>query len=143
MYEEVSDPIMDENEQAVARMLQAGGHTGLREWALACGYVYCDDNDEWYDDEGYCVDIEWKAIDEASKGGFFGTVGTSSPMPPLPPKECPKCGAEMPMCEGEAYEDGMYYVYMACRLINRCGATWTEQYAFVRTTDIRVPLEEK
>jgi hypothetical protein len=55
----------------------------------------------------------------------------------VPPKECPKCGAESPMCEGEAYEDGMYYVYMACRLINRCGTAWTEEYAFVTTTDIR------
>jgi predicted GNAT family acetyltransferase len=103
-------------------------------WALACGYVYSDYTDEWYDDEGYAVDIQWKAIDEASEGGFFGTVGTSEPTVPLPPKVCPTCGCDYPTCEGEAYEDGMYYVYMQCRV--RC-TTWTEEYAYVQTTEIR------
>lgn len=62
----------DEANLAVGRMLMADGHATLGDWALAFGYTYEDDWDQWFDDDGYAVDIESKAIDSAHDGGYFG-----------------------------------------------------------------------
>ena len=59
----------DEANLAVGRMLMAGGYANVGEWAVACGYW-----DQWYDDDGYSVDIESKAIDSAHDGGYFRKV---------------------------------------------------------------------
>lgn len=57
---------------ALGRMLRAGGYANVGEWALASGYIYEADWDEWYDDEGYCVDVYDKAVDAADSAGYFG-----------------------------------------------------------------------
>ena len=64
----------DEADLAVGRMLKAGGYANVGEWALDSGYKYADDWDQWYDEEGYSVDVESKAVDAADSAGYFRKV---------------------------------------------------------------------
>lgn len=57
---------------ALGRMLRAGGYASVGEWAQDSGYKYADDWDQWYDEDGYGVDIEHKAIEAADEAGYFG-----------------------------------------------------------------------
>ena len=64
-----------DGERAIDRMLEAGGYANVGEWALDSNYWYDDDYDQWYDDEGYAVDIEWQAVNAAYVAGYFHTGG--------------------------------------------------------------------
>lgn len=64
----------DAYDDAVNAMLKAGDYASVYEWAQDSGYLYNADWDEWYDDEGYCVDVYDKAVDAADSAGYFGEV---------------------------------------------------------------------
>lgn len=65
------DDIDIDGQRAIARMLRDMGLDNVHEWALNAGYWYDKDYDQWYDDEGYGVDVEWLACDSAYDGGYF------------------------------------------------------------------------
>ncbi len=65
------DDIDIDGQRAIARMLKDLGHDTVEEWALTCGYWHDKDYDQWYDDEGYGVDVAWQACELAYEGGYF------------------------------------------------------------------------
>ena len=70
----MTDYTWDDYELAVARMLKAGDYETVQDWAHDSDYRYDDNYDVWYDDDGYAVDIESKAVDAAWEAGYFGKV---------------------------------------------------------------------
>lgn len=67
----MTDYTWEDCEPALERMLKAGGYETVEEWAHDSDYLYDDDYDMWYDDDGYAVDIESKAVDAAWEAGYF------------------------------------------------------------------------
>lgn len=46
----------------------------------------------------------------------------------LPPRDCPECGADYPVCEMSDFDDAYYFRSMKC---HGCGITWTETFQFL------------
>lgn len=61
----------DDDNLALGRLLRAGDYPHVEAWAYDSGYIYDDDRDVWYDDEGYGVDILDMALIAADQAGYY------------------------------------------------------------------------
>jgi hypothetical protein len=66
-----ADSVDIDGMRAIARMLKDTGYETVEQWASDSGYLYNGDYDEWHDDEGYGVDIQWQACEAAYVAGYF------------------------------------------------------------------------